>query len=92
MVEAFIAINHPNEDGNFYRACVNNLMLYRGAKMSGFFGLLRLVGVPHVKLASYFTVSNRMCPVLENGGPAECIAFQSVTRKLKASGVSDTLV
>lgn len=72
-----MTINHPNEAGDFYHACVNN---YRGARTSGCLGLLCLTGVPCVKVASHFTVSNRMCPVLilEYSGPEECIAFQPV--------------
>lgn len=58
-------------------------MLCRGAETSGFLGLLCLTGVPRVKLFSRFTISNRMCQVLEYGGPAEHIAFQPVTHNVK---------
>jgi hypothetical protein len=34
--------------------------LYRGAETNGFLGLLRLIGIPCVKVFSSFIISSRM--------------------------------
>jgi hypothetical protein len=55
-------------------------MLYRGAETNGFLGLLRLIGIPHVRVASTYRTGFAQC-----SGPAEHVAFPTAIRLEKMS-------